>query len=58
MAAILPSKKDVSQRRSDDARVKTKEHNVPEAKLAVAKLGEDLSRERNFSAAYVGDRDH
>jgi hypothetical protein len=31
--------------------------NVPEAKLTVTRFGEDLSRERDFSAAYVGDRD-
>ena len=29
---------------------------VPEAKLTVARFGEDLSRKRDFSAADVGDR--
>lgn len=60
MPAIFPSKKNekVNQSRDDDACVRMKERNVPEAKSAVATLEEGLSRERNFSAAQVDNRDH
>ena len=53
--AILSSKENVSRCAAwcdHDARV---QKNVPEAKLAVTRFGEDLSRAMDFSAAYVGD---
>ena len=55
MPAILSSKENVSRCAAwcdHDARV---QKNIPEAKLAVTRFGEDLSRAMDFSAAYVGD---